>query len=304
MSEKIWKILAIVGILTIGWMALKLLSSFPPQPQRGVYDIRSPFGFGGSKKALEKSSFPENIPYPSEGKESLNRGEEEISRMVVKNGWLNLVVKDIKETAKKISQFAIENGGYVVESNIYEKETLPSGYITVRVPAEKFEIAIESFKKMAVRVSNEGTRAQDVTEEYVDLEARLRNLEAAEKQLLEIMTRAGKMSEVLEVQRELTNVRNQIEKIKGRMEYLEREVKMSSITVNLALSEELLPVPPAEKWRPKYVFLQSWKSVLHFWKEFSYFIIRLIVWAQLWLPILIIILLLRKSLKRKKAANV
>jgi hypothetical protein len=73
------------------------------------------------------------------------------------------------------------------------------------------------------------------------------------------------------------------------MQYLEQSVKMSSITINLALSEELLPIPPAEKWRPKYVLLQTWKSVLNFWKGLSYFLIRLIVWAQVWVPALIII---------------
>lgn len=75
---------------------------------------------------------------------------------------------------------------------------------------------------------------------------------------------------------------------------------MSSITVNLALSEELLPVPPAEKWKPKYVLLQSWKNVLNFWKGFSYFLIKLIVWSQVWVPILILTFLFRRFLKRKK----
>jgi hypothetical protein len=84
------------------------------------------------------------------------------------------------------------------------------------------------------------------------------------------------------------------------MQYLEQSVKMSSITVNLALSEELLPIPPAEKWRPRYVLLQTWKNVLNFWKGFSYFLIRLIVWAQIWIPVVIIVYFGFRFLKKRK----
>lgn len=84
------------------------------------------------------------------------------------------------------------------------------------------------------------------------------------------------------------------------MQYLEQSVKMFSIPVNLVLSEELLPVLSAEKWEPKYVLLQSWKNVLNFWKGFFYFLIKLIVWSQVWAPILILTFLFRRFLKRKK----
>jgi cell division protein FtsL len=216
-------------------------------------------------------------------------------------GWLNLVVKDVLDTARKIAKFAEENGGWVVSSSISEHEKVPSGSITVRVPAEKFDEARDYFRSLAVRVTSERTQSQDITEEYVDLQSRLRNLEAAESQLLELMKRTGKISEILDVYRELTNIRQQIEQIKGRMQYLEQSVKMSSITINLALSEELLPIPPAEKWRPKYVLLQTWKGVLNFWKGFSYFLIRLIVWAQVWVPAVVIIYFgFRFWRKRKK----
>lgn len=295
MSQKFWKVFGIIGILALVFLIFSFLNSIRSRRFLPIIQYsKEILPYGGPLKTA-----------PSIQKESVFETKGEIpSRMVIKTGWLNLVVKDVLETAKKISKFAEDKGGWVVSSNISEYEKVPSGSITVRVPAESFDEAMSYFRSLAVRVSNERTQAQDITEEYVDLQSRLRNLEAAEIQLLELMKRTGKISEILEVQRELTNVREKIEQIKGRMQYLEQSVKMSSITVNLALSEELLPVPPAEKWRPKYVLLQTWKSVLGFWREFSYFLIRVVVWAQVWVPVLIIIWVIRKIWKKKRVSNV
>ncbi len=297
MREKIWKGFGIFGMICLGLIIFSVLFkglfvSFTRKNvpvyelEKGIIGTPLPAGVGTGKEKVTK--------------EEENLLPETTSRMIIKSGWLNLVVKNIVDTAQKISKFAQERGGWVVSSNISQSEKILSGSITVRVPAESFDESMEYFKSLAERVSNERTQAQDITEEYVDLQSRLKNLEAAESQLLEIMERSGTISEVLQVQRELMNVREQIERIKGRMQYLEQSVKMSSITVNLALSEELLPIPPAEKWRPKYVLLQTWKNVLDFWKSFSYLLIKIVVWAQVWIPFGIICVLIWKYWKKRK----
>lgn len=300
MSEKIWKIFGIIGMVLLAGILICLIFNFLIGTKK--YSLRR---YSGELiSPVSKTVSPTSGMFPTQQEISLKTETEIPSRMIIKTGWLNLVVKDVLEAIRKISKFAEENGGWVVSSNVAEHEKVPSGTITVRVPAEKFEEAKDYFRSLAVRVTHESTQAQDITEEYVDLKARLKNLESAESQLLELMKKTGKISEILEVQRELTNIRQQIEQIKGRMQYLEQSVKMSSITVNLALSEELLPVPPSEKWRPKYVLLQSWKNVLNFWKSFSYFLIRVIVWAQVWVPALLIIWGIKKIWKKKKSPNV
>jgi hypothetical protein len=300
MSEKIWKIFGVFGMICLVVLVFLFFANL-------FWKIKtrplSTYTTVGKMTRVPSSieTLPETSIEKGETGTSFQTQTEMPSRMIIKTGWLNLVVKDVLDTAKKIAKFAEENGGWVVSSNISEYEKVPSGSITVRVPAGKFEEAKDYFRSLAVRVTNESIQSQDITEEYVDLQSRLRNLESAESQLLELMKRTGKVSEILEVHRELTNVRQQIEQIKGRMQYLEQSVKMSSITVNLALSEELLPVPPAEKWRPKYVLLQAWKSVLNFWKGLSYFLIRVFVWAQVWLPAVIIVYFgVRFWKKRKK----
>jgi hypothetical protein len=303
MSEKIWKIFGILGMVFVSILIFWFFSQFfTYRPQSlSVFDYGEQFSSYKKELQIANPIKSKEISFEKSGAETSFQSQgETLSRLVIKSGWLNLVVKDVLDVAKKIAKFAEENGGWVVSSNISEQEKVPSGSITVRVPAEKFDEAKEYFRGLAVRVAEESVQAQDITEEYVDLRSRLKNLEAAETQLLELMKRSGTINDILQVQRELTNVRGQIEQIKGRMQYLEQSVKMSSITVNLALSEELLPIPPAEKWRPKYVWLQAWKNVLTFWKEFSYFLIRLTVWAQVWVPLLVIVVLVIRKIKKKK----
>ncbi len=310
MNQKLWKIFGTIGILSSVLLALFLIFLLTSISQmkysNGGKAPYFPTTYSTERWAsAPRFSLPEvSLSGPAKQESFFGAQGEIPSRMVVKTGWLSLIVKDVLGVARKISKFAEEKGGWVVSSNIFEHEKVPSGSITVRVPAENFDEAMSYFRGLATRVSNEKIQAQDITEEYVDLQSRLRNLEATESQLLELMKRTGKVSEILEVQRELTSVTQQIEQIKGKIQYLEQSVKMSSITVNLALSEELLPIPPGEKWRPKYVLLQSWKSVLGFWRWFSYFLIRAFVWAQVWVPLALLIWWGRKLWKKRKGQKV
>ncbi len=225
---------------------------------------------------------------------------ENETRLVIKSGLINMVVKNIDSAAENIIEYTESKGGWVVKSTVVEEKKIPSGEVTVRIPAKIFDESFAYFKGLAEKVTFEGTQGKDVTEEYTDLQSRLRNLEASEAQLLEIMKRSGKISEVLEVQKELTNVRSQIELIKGRMQYLEKSAEMATITINLALSEELLPIPPGEKWRPVYVAKLAWKSVVAALRGISYLLIWIVIYAIIWIPLVIVILLLRKLGKKRK----
>jgi len=290
MKDKIWKALGIFGMISLVVLLILI----------GLFFISLTGKRMTYAPKVEMESPLEALEFLGEKGGGTKEKSEAPSRLVIKTGTMNMVVKNIKDSIEKIIKYTQEKGGWVVSSSLTELETIPSGFVTVRVPSENFDEAMVYFRGLAEKVTYEGTQGQDVTEEYVDLQSRLRNLEASEAQLLKIMERSGKISEVLEVQRELTRTREEIERIKGRMQYLEQSTKMATITVNLALSEELLPIPPAEKWRPKYVLLQTWKSVLGFWRGFSYFVIKVIVWAVVWIPFGVAIWFGRKTWKRKK----
>jgi len=217
------------------------------------------------------------------------------SRLVIKSATLHLVVKNIENTIRRITRYAEDKGGWVVKSNVEEKDGVPVGEISVRVPAKDFEETLSFIHKLGERVIFEEVKGQDVTEEYVDLQSQLRNLQAAESQLLKIMGRAGKISDVIEVFNQLKGVREEIERIKGKIQYLEQSSAMSTIDVKLALSEELLPLPPAQKWRPMYVAKRAWRSVLLILRGISYIIIWLAVLGIIWVPIACIVWWRRKK---------
>ncbi|MDO8568002.1 MAG: DUF4349 domain-containing protein, partial [Dehalococcoidales bacterium] len=124
-----------------------------------------------------------------------------------------------------------------VSSNTWKEGERLRGAITLRVPSGDFGNIMKSLAGMAVEVTSQSTSAKDVTEEYVDLSAKLRNLEATEQQLLKIMQQAVKIEDILNVQRELTNTRSQIEQIKARTQYLERTSTTSLININLEQSK-------------------------------------------------------------------
>jgi len=153
--------------------------------------------------------------------------------MIVRTGEMRLVVNDVPIALDRIAELAARFDGYVVSSEKWKEGERLIGRITIRVVAEHFHDAIQALREMAVDVLSEETWSQDVTEEYVDLSAKLKNLEATEEQYLRLMEKAEKVEDMLDVQRELSETRGQIERTKGRMQYLERTSTTSLIEVRL-----------------------------------------------------------------------
>ena len=180
---------------------------------------------------------------------------QSIERLVIRNANLILVVEDPAGSAATISRLADEMGGFVVNSNVYQS-TFEGGVratqasITIRVPAERLNEALERIKADAVEVRSENISGQDVTEEYTDLQARLRNLEAAEEELREIMGSLTKAEDVLRVYEQLRQVREQIEITKGRIQYYEQSARLSAITVDL-LPDEIARPLQIGRWKPE-----------------------------------------------------
>ena len=154
-------------------------------------------------------------------------------RMIVRTAEMSLVVNDVSIALDRITKLAEDFDGYVVSSTIWKEEERLAGIISIRVPAEDFNTMMGALRGLAVDVTHEDISSKDVTEEYVDLSAKLHNLEATEEQLLQIMEKATRVEDVLNVQRELSRTRGEIEQAKGRMQYLERTSATSLIRVQL-----------------------------------------------------------------------
>jgi hypothetical protein len=201
--------------------------------------------FAGISRSDEQSSPapvitlpPVPTPTPAPTTNAADSGQSWAGeRMIVRTGNIALVVVDIAKAIEQITQLAGSFEGFVVSSNSWKQGDVLAGSIAIRVSAKYFDNAIKALHGMAVDVTSESTSGQDVTEEYVDLSAKLHNLQASEAQLLTLMEKAGTVADILDVQRELTNTRGQIEQTKGRMQYLEQTSAMSLINVNLEQSE-------------------------------------------------------------------
>lgn len=181
---------------------------------------------------------------------------------IIKSGDLDLLVKSVDEAAGAIGALRVGLGGQPGDASFSEYGSGGKrGDMTIWVPSEKFDEAMASIKKLALRVNNERVSVQDVSAQFVDLESRLRNLKVAEAQYLEIMKRSGKISEVLDVTRALTDTRAQIEQAQGQMDYLSRQVALSSIHVSL--TQEAIPgAAVSSEWRPMTVVKAAAKQAL------------------------------------------
>ncbi|HIE38963.1 MAG TPA: DUF4349 domain-containing protein [Anaerolineales bacterium] len=154
-------------------------------------------------------------------------------RLVIHTADLDLIVPDTEQAIEQIQDLAEELGGYVVSLNTYQYQEGLQGSVTLRVPAESFDTALQRLKDMATTVRRESLSGQDVTEEYVDLESRLRHLRAKEEQLLEFLDRAEDTEAVLAVYEQLSYTQQEIEQVTGRMQYLENQAALATITVDL-----------------------------------------------------------------------
>jgi len=161
----------------------------------------------------------------------------DIERMIVRTGNMQLVVEDVRTSIDRITELTESLEGYVVSSRSWKEGERLIGAIAIRVPAEDFNYTMSVLRGLAVEVLSESTSSKDVTEEYVDLSAKLSNLEATEEQLLRLMEKAEKVEDILAVQRELFKTRGEIEQTKGRMQYLERTSETSLIEVLLEQSK-------------------------------------------------------------------
>lgn len=212
-------------------------------------------------------------------------------RLVIRNASLSLVVEDPARTVEEISAMANEMGGFVVNSNVYQdtfregEVTASRGSISIRVPVERLDEALERIKGEAVEVRNENVTGQDVTDQYTDLASQLRNLEAAESQLMEIMGSATKTEDVLRVFEELKTVRGQIELIKGQMKFFEDSARLSEISVDLTPDVASQPIQPTP-WRPAGTVKESVEALVDVLLFLADAAIRIVI---LVLPVLIIL---------------
>jgi len=232
-------------------------------------------------------TIPAPAPLPSE---ATRWGlSQPVERLIIRSGSVSMVVKDTRAAQQSVEEMVTEmssEGAYVVSSEEYGGVEGGSPYVamTIRVPATRFDEAMDRLADMAVEVTARNESGEDVTEEYVDLETRLESLEAARQRLLEIMQEARTTKDLLEAERQLTEREAEIESFKGRMQYLAQSARLAGIRIEL--QPYVLSQPVSARWRPAESARQAVETLVDSLRSLGDFLIFFVIAILPWVVVL------------------
>ena len=208
----------------------------------------------------------------------------DFGRKVIKTADLGLRSEEVRRSAARAQQVAATAGGTVLSSQVYRSDDSVTADLVLSVPSEEFERVLDELRSLGEKVTTDSISGQDVTEEYVDLKSRERNLRATEESLLRLYDRAENVEEALSIQRELTTVRGEIELVQGRIKYLDQRSTYSQITLNI---QPVTSPPPRPNWDPKDVVERAWSASLSVLQVMATAIISAVVFGWWLAPVLV-----------------
>ena len=190
-------------------------------------------GGGGGRHEEPRSSLVKTSATLSQAEQT----QAQSNRKIIRNAELGLEAESPEETQRRITGIAESKNGFVVESQQSSSDarltTRDVVNMTIRIPADQFQATLDEIRQAAGRVITETVKGQDVTEEFIDIEAQMKAKKALEAQFMEIMKRANTVEDALDVQRQLADVRGEIERIEGRLGFLENQSALSTIKIRI-----------------------------------------------------------------------
>ncbi len=257
----------------------------------------APSASSGDRSSVESSApMPQSSDGESVAQAPSSEGAATANRMLIARANISLVVADTQAAVDAISALMDEMGGYLSDSNLYRStwgstEAL-QGTMTLRVPAENLDATLDRLAEMAVTVESRSISSEDVTDQYSDVDAQIRNLEATELELRamleEVRERPNSTSEdIMAVYRTLTEVRGEIETLRGRKNMWDNLISLSTIVVTLTPDSANLPVVE-EGWRPSGVARDAQRALVVAVQGLG----NVLIWfAMFFLPLLILALI-------------
>lgn len=223
---------AAAAVVLIGLFTVNLLrEQFPAATLVREGSERMGRGLPTPEAAMERATRAPALPGPQSAAPPLGSGSVlPALRRVIRTANVALEVEDLDETASRLTRIAESAGGFIADSS-YAQAGSPEGMFVLRIPAPRFADTLSQVEGLG-RVLQRRIGGQDVTEEYVDLQARIRNLERYEQRLLAFVDRATKVSDLLAIEQELARVRGEIEMLTGRARYLDRQVDLATVQVS------------------------------------------------------------------------
>ncbi len=268
--------LTAVLLLIVAYFLIKNQQGIVPVARRGNYEAALPAAGGGLLTAERIMPVSETAPSP-----------EVKDRMVAEESNISMVVDNVRQEVDRIISYIEQKGGYMVSSSISQPQEAPFATLVVRVPSNELRSTLEHLRDLAVKVTSENLKGWDVTDKYVDLEARLKTLYKTKTKFEEIMDEAVKIDDILRVQRELISLQQQIDNLKGQQEYLKKTAENAKLTAYFSTDEWSLPYTPEKpSFRPKVIFKQAVRSLVLSLRSAAKAGIWLAVYSIVWLPIL------------------
>ncbi|HJH27346.1 MAG TPA: hypothetical protein C5S37_11415 [Methanophagales archaeon] len=251
--EKYTKVAVVVVLCILAASAGFLVSTLPYLAGPTDYSQQKgyPMGEGGGFALPPEPPMPMPMPTPvpraapeslmpkyaektvSVGTSESGYSDADTERKIIQRASLRIEVKDFQSSSDAVIDIVERSNGFISDSHMHVTGAgRKRGDIIIRVPTDKFLVVIAEIEHLG-DVKSKSTSGEDVTEEYIDLTARLNNSERQEQRLLEILDMANNTKEVLEVEREIWRVRTEIERLTGRIKYLDNRVELATITVSL-----------------------------------------------------------------------
>ncbi|MBI4498140.1 MAG: DUF4349 domain-containing protein [Chloroflexi bacterium] len=221
---------------------------------------------------------------PGAAPSSGGQPQSPLDRMIIYTTTLALTVNDVPQAVEEVTRLTQNAGGLVSASTLRQEGEYTLATLTIRVPALSYPDTMAALRRLAVDVTSEQGQTKDVTEEFTDLEAQVRNLQVTEAQLQELMKRATTIDEILRVQAQLSTVRGQIERLQGRMNYLRRSADLATITVALTPVGFKPKQPTPTGWDPVRIAREAWEDSLAFLQIWAGLGIRILVFSWWLVP--------------------
>ncbi len=264
------------------FLAVFVVAACAGQPQSVL--VERDFAGEAGSTAADASEFAPSEPVAQSGNVAANM-QLPSQPLIIRTGNLGIVVEDTDATVAAITSLVNGMEGWVVSSNLYKYGAARRGEMTVRVPVAQFDAAMGQIKALALEVNSESSSGQDVTEEYVDLTARLSNLEATAARVRGFLDEATDVEDALAVNQELSRLESEIEQLKGRMNYLSQSASFSTIQVDITPDVLSQPIEIAG-WRPQGVAKEALEDLINGLQGLADFLIRFIIAV---LPMLLIV---------------
>jgi hypothetical protein len=236
----------------------------------------------------------------------------DVPKLVIKNGMLGLVVKDIDSSVNLIGSIARQYGGDVLQANNSRDGDRHVADIAIQVDSAQFDNAMRALREMpgVVERKVDKTDSKDVSEDYVDVKAQIATLEATERQLLALMDKATRMEDIMTLQREITNIRGQIDRLQGKANYYEHRSATSTITIHLDPEPKPAPAPPEPApapapvpWRLSAIVARAWHASLEVLQAITTVVVSVVVFCW-WLVALAAVGWLAYRLNLRRARGV